>query len=179
MSRWWKRLVPLLALLVTALFLDGQASRREPGLDLRDVSVVEGTVAKFDTVKRPDRTARKVRYVTVATVALAEYPDNVAFRLTPRPPGGVAEGSRVRLEAVDVDRTLDRAERFPEVEYRIDAVGAVIDGRTISSAAARVEVARDAANGYRLAAGACLLAALAWAVVLVMWWRRMRGERKG
>ncbi|MGW0479250.1 hypothetical protein [Nonomuraea sp. NPDC003214] len=168
--KWRSRLVPLLVLAGTALFLFDQGARREPVV--REVSVLEGTAAGYrsytDSAGRGNRTST----VVVFALTLSGYPANVTFRLLQPPPGGVPDGAAVRLEVpADTAETLARAARFPDSDYLIKALGASVDGRPVYSAAGDAERASGAATGFKIASAVCALLALAWGLLLV---RRFR-----
>jgi hypothetical protein len=174
---WWRvRIIPVLILAGMALFLNDQGARREPGAQVRAGSVVEGTAAGYraftDSAGSGNRTSTRV----VFALTLAEYPANVTFRLDRPPTGGVPDGARVRLDvAADADESVARARRHPDTAYVIRALGAVVDGRTVYTAAEGADRATAAVGGYRIAAGGCALLALAWLAWLVRTWSRRTG----
>jgi hypothetical protein len=171
---WWRsRLIPVLLLAGMALFLNGQASRREPNADLTNVSVLEGTAAGHRTFTETVRTNRRTSQRRVFALTLDEYPSNVTFRLEQPPPSGAPDGTPIRLEvAADATDTIDRATRYPDATYMIRALGATVAGRTIYSASAAADRAAGASHAYRIAALICALLAAAWTALVVAQWRR-------
>ncbi|WP_049558368.1 hypothetical protein [Nonomuraea sp. SBT364] len=169
--KWRSRLVPVLVLAGTALFLFDQGVRREP--KAVRFSVVEGTAAGYrsfvDGAGRGNRTTTTV----VFALTLAGYPPNVTFRLERPPPAGVPEGAAVRLEVpADTADTVARASRFPGADYLVKVLGASIDGRPVYSAEGEAERAGGASAGYKVAGAVCALLAAAWAGLLVRRARR-------
>jgi hypothetical protein len=97
-------------------------------------------------------------------VTLADRPQNIVFRLTVPPEGGIAPGARARLEILDdPQEEFARARTHLDASYQVRALGATVDGQVVYSAVAATERAGSAATSYRLGAIACLVLGLGWA----------------
>ncbi|RBQ16054.1 hypothetical protein DP939_32615 [Spongiactinospora rosea] len=174
-SSWRALLIPVLVLAGMALFLNGQAASREPAADAPAVHQVRGTAADYRTFTDRAGSGNRTTTVVVFALKLAEFPENVTFRLERPPPGGVPQGTPVRLELPpDAAETVQRAGRFPAAEYTVKAIGAEIGGQSVYSAAEGAGRAAGASRAFRLAALACVLLAAGWAAA-VLWWRRRPG----
>lgn len=163
-----RRLLPALVLLGMSFFLFSQAGRSAADYTRADVRVVEGTAATVESLPRRSGPPNRQRTSVAHLVTLADRPQNLLFRLTTLPEGGIAPGAHVRFEVLDDPQAeFARAERFADSTFEVRAVGASVDGRTVYSAAAEVERAEGAGSSYRSGAVACLVLGLAWAGVVV------------
>ncbi|MFI6291538.1 hypothetical protein ACIBEJ_08100 [Nonomuraea sp. NPDC050790] len=159
--------MPALVLLGFALFFHDRAGKGEPAFTMAEVRVVEGTVATADTsrtqVGSGNRQSSRVDY----TLTLTGRPQNVSFRLDVPPEGGIRTGARVRLEILeDPEEAFTSAARFPDGSNRIHAVGAVVDGKPVYTAAEYVGRGEAAATRDGRVALVFLLLGLAWVAVV-------------
>ncbi|MFI0416695.1 hypothetical protein [Spongiactinospora sp. 9N601] len=171
---WRARLVPVLVLAGMALFLNDQAARRERAADPPAVQQVRGTAVKYHTFTDQAGSGNRTTRVVVFALTLAEFPQNLTFRLERPPPGGVPRGTPVRLELpADAAGTVQRAGRYPDAEYTVKALGAEIGGRSVYTAAEGAGRAAGASGAFRTAALVFLLLAVGWAAA-ALWWARRR-----
>ncbi|MFI9551038.1 hypothetical protein [Nonomuraea endophytica] len=162
--RW---VVPALVLLGFAIFYNDRAGKSEPDFTMAEVKVVEGIVATSDIsrtqVGSGNRQTSRVDY----TLTLTGRPQNVSFRLDTPPQGGVKAGMRVRLEVLeDAEAAFTSATRYPDGSNKIHAVGAVLDGKPVYTAAEYVARSESAASGNGRIALIFLLLGLAWGAVV-------------
>ncbi|MFI6535843.1 hypothetical protein ACIBHY_25575 [Nonomuraea sp. NPDC050547] len=162
--RW---VMPALVLLGFAIFFNDRGGKSEPDFTMAEVNVIEGTVAAFDVSRTQTGTGNRQSTRVDYLLTLTGRPQNVSFRLDTTPAGGVTAGMRVRLEILeDAEEAFTSATRYPDGTNRIHAVGAVVDGKPVYTAAEYVARSESAASGNGRIALIFLLLALAWGAVV-------------